>query len=84
MTPRIIEHDDDSVTVGIVPQDCAACGARTDRVRLAMEPVSSSMGDFLGLQTIATTPCCNGKRSGHYPVESLARLLDHLQTCPNH
>ncbi|MCX4799673.1 hypothetical protein OG497_38100 [Streptomyces sp. NBC_01242] len=81
---RIIEHDTDSVLVGIVPQDCANCGQRTDRVRLALDVVMSSSTDFLGIRTVATTPCCGGQRSAPYPAEKLAGLLDHLQNCSNH
>ncbi|MFD8650681.1 hypothetical protein [Streptomyces mirabilis] len=80
---RILEHTDDSVLVGIVPQDCGNCGQRTDRVRLSLDVVMSSGRDFLGIRSLATTPCCNGKRSAPYPVEHLARLLDHLKDCSN-
>lgn len=81
---RILEHDADSVLVGIVPQDCGNCGERTDRVRLSLDVVMSSSRDFIGIRSLAVTPCCGGKRGAPYPVERLAALLDHLQTCPNH
>lgn len=81
---RILEHDEDSVLVGIVPQECANCGERTDRVRLSLDVVmASSSSDFLGIRTLAVTPCCGGRRSASYPAEHLARLLDHLRDCPN-
>ncbi|MFI0967009.1 hypothetical protein ACH4S8_37345 [Streptomyces sp. NPDC021080] len=78
---RIIEHGKDFVLVGIVPQDCGSCGGRVDSVRLSLDVVTSSGGDFLGIRSLATTPCCGGKRSAPYPVEYLARLLDHLDDC---
>ncbi len=81
---RLLDWDDDSVTVAIIPQTCAACAERTESVRLSLEPVISSSGDFVGIRTVAHTPCCGGKRSAPYPAEQLARLLDHLKFCPNH
>lgn len=80
---RILEFDADSVLVGIVPQECGNCGERTDRVRLSLDVVMSASSDFLGIRTLASTPCCNGRRSAPYPVEHLAKLLDHLKDCPN-
>ncbi|THA72468.1 hypothetical protein E6R60_26420 [Streptomyces sp. A0642] len=81
---RLYEYDEDSVLVGIVPQNCANCGGRVDRVRMGLQAVISSSGDFIGIQSVATTPCCNGQRNANYPVENLAQLLDHLQHCSNH
>lgn len=81
---RILDHDADSVLVGIIPQDCGNCGERTDRVRLSLDVVMSSSSDFLGIRTLAVTPCCGGKRSAPYPAERLAKLLDHLKNCSDH
>ncbi|MFE6000365.1 hypothetical protein ACFQ6C_26450 [Streptomyces sp. NPDC056454] len=81
---HLISFDDGSVTVGIIPQTCGACGARVDQVRMALDVVAGGTSDFLGIRTVATTPCCGGQRNAHYPVELLARLLDHLQSYPNH
>ncbi|MET7363324.1 hypothetical protein ABZS76_33470 [Streptomyces sp. NPDC005562] len=81
---RIHEFDDDSVVVGIVPQACGNCGERTDRVRMSLEVITSGTIDFLGIQTVAHTPCCGGRRTAPYPAARLAALLDHLQTCPHH
>lgn len=80
---RILEFDADSILVGIVPQECGNCGERTDRVRLSLDVVMSASRDFIGIRTLAITPCCGGKRSAPYPVEHLAKLLDHLKDCPN-
>jgi hypothetical protein len=78
---RIHDHDDSSVTVAIIPQTCGNCGARPDRVRMSLEVVT---GDgFIGLQTVAETPCCGGKRNSAYPPDHLARLLNHLEHCNN-
>ncbi|MDQ1041462.1 hypothetical protein QFZ75_007964 [Streptomyces sp. V3I8] len=81
---RIHEYDEHSIVVAIIPQACGNCGDRTDRVRLSLDVVMSSGSDFLGIRTLAVTPCCGGKRSAPYPAVKLAELLDHLQTCPNH
>jgi hypothetical protein len=81
---RLIDYNDDSVTVAVIPQACGNCGERTDRVTLSLEVLSSSSADFLGIRSVAETPCCGGRRSAPYPAEYLAKLLDHLQTCPNH
>ncbi|MFH8483152.1 hypothetical protein [Streptomyces sp. NPDC018055] len=80
----LISFDDSSITVGIIPQTCGACGNRVDRVRMALDVVVGGTSDFLGIRTVATTLCCGGQRKRGYPVELLARLLDHLQSCPNH
>ncbi|MFJ4902802.1 hypothetical protein [Streptomyces sp. NPDC088727] len=81
---RILEYDTDSVLVGIVPQACGNCDKRVDRVRLSLDVVMSSGQDFIGIRSLAITPCCDGQRSAPYPVEHLAGLLDHLQNCSNH
>ncbi|MGA5598472.1 hypothetical protein ACPCSE_29980 [Streptomyces cellulosae] len=80
---RLHDWDDDSVIVGIVPQTCGNCGDRTDRARISLEVVIRD-DDLLGIRTIATTPCCNGKRAAAYPADMLAELLDHLKHCPHH
>ncbi|MFE0490150.1 hypothetical protein [Streptomyces griseoaurantiacus] len=82
--PRIRAYDEDSVTVAIIPQNCGACGQRTDEVRMSLEAVVSMTAPFVGIRTLAVTPCCGGRREGHYPADMLARLLEHLQNCPNH
>ncbi|MEU9405671.1 hypothetical protein AB0E08_08190 [Streptomyces sp. NPDC048281] len=81
---RFHDWDDDSVTVAIIPQPCANCGDLVDRVRLSLEVITSSGSDFVGINTVAKTPCCDGRRNSVYPAEYLAKLLDHLKTCPNH
>jgi hypothetical protein len=81
---RLYDWDDDSVTVAVIPQDCGNCGERTDRVRMFLEVIASGTSDFVGIRTVAETPCCGGKRNASYPAEHLAELLDHLQSCPNH
>lgn len=81
---RLYGWDDDSVTVATIPTTCGNCGERTDRVRLSLEIVSCGESDWLGIRTVAVTPCCNGKRSAPFPAAHLAKLLDHLQTCDNH
>lgn len=81
---RVRTWDDDSVTVAIVPQTCGNCGGRTDRVRMSLEVVVSGTADFVGIRTVAETPCCGGKRNAAYPAEHLAELLDHLKHCPRH
>jgi hypothetical protein len=81
---RLYDWDDDSVTVAIIPQACGNCGEQTDRVLLSLDVLASGTSDFLGIRTVAETPCCGGKRNAAYPVEHLAKLLDHLKDCPNH
>jgi len=81
---RLYDWDDDSVTVAIVPQTCRACGSQTDRVRMSLDVVVSETSGFVGIRTLAETPCCGGKRSAPYPAERLAELLDHLKHCPKH
>lgn len=81
---RLYAHDDNSVTVAIIPQTCGNCGARPDRVRMSLEVVTSSeTSGFVGIRTVAETPCCGGKRNSAYPPEHLARLLNHLEHCTN-
>lgn len=82
--PRLHDWDDDSVTVGIVPQTCGNCGGRTDRARMSLDVVISGTDEFVGIRTVAVTPCCGGKRPAPYPAERLAELLDHLKHCPKH
>lgn len=84
MGDRVRDWDDDSVTVAIIPQACGNCGERTDRVRMSLEVVISGTVDFVGIQTVAVTPCCGGRRSTAYPADHLAELLDHLKACPKH
>ncbi|MGW1436930.1 hypothetical protein ACWD7M_16970 [Streptomyces griseus] len=81
---RLISFDDSSITVGIVPQVCGACGGHVDRVRMALDAVGGDDGGFLGIRTAASTPCCGNLRKPRFPAEQLARLLNHLQNCPNH
>ncbi|WP_428957831.1 hypothetical protein [Streptomyces sp. cg35] len=81
---RLYEYDRDSVVVGIIPSTCGACGERAERVRMSLEIVLSDSGDLVGIQTVARTTCCSGRRPTRYPAEQLAKLLDHLQTCKNH
>jgi hypothetical protein len=81
---RLIDWDDNSVTVAVVPQACGNCGWPTDRVRMSLEVLLSDGTDFVGIRTVAETPCCGGKRNAAYPADHLAALLDHLQECPNH
>jgi hypothetical protein len=81
---RLHEWDDDSVTVAVIPQTCGNCGGRTDRVRMSLEVLISSGADFMGIRTVAETPCCGGKRNAAYPAERLAALLDHLKHCSKH
>jgi hypothetical protein len=81
---RLRDWDDDSVTVAIIPQGCGNCGEQVDRVRMFLEILTSSGTGFVGIHTVAETPCCGGKRNSAYPAEYLARLLDHLKVCPNH
>ncbi|MEU6362227.1 hypothetical protein [Streptomyces albidoflavus] len=83
MTTRILDYGGSGVTVGIVPRACGSCGSPVDRVTLSLDAVTPGTTDFLGIRAIATTPCCNTVRSAAYPVETLARLLNHLETCPN-
>jgi hypothetical protein len=81
---RLHDWDDDSVTVAIIPQACGNCGETTDRVRMSLEVLASGSSGFVGIHTVAETPCCGGQRNTAYPAEYLARLLDHLKVCPNH
>ena len=81
---RLHGWDDDSVTVAIIPQTCGNCGERTDRVRMSLEVLASGTSGYLGIHTVAETPCCGGRRNTAYPAEYLAKLLDHLKTCPTH
>lgn len=80
---RLHEWDDESITAAIAPQTCGGCGGRTDRVRLALEAVLSCTGDFLGIRTVATTPCCGGRRTAQFPADELAWLLEHLKGSPD-
>jgi hypothetical protein len=84
MGDRVRDWDDDSVTVAIIPQACGNCGELTDRVRMSLDVVISGTSDFVGIQTVAVTPCCGGRRSTTYPADHLAELLDHLKVCPKH
>jgi len=81
---RLHDWDDDSVTAAIIPQECGNCGKQVDRVRMYLDVLASGTSGFVGIRTIAETPCCGGKRHSAYPAEYLAKLLDHLKTCSNH
>lgn len=83
-TDRLHDWDDDSVTFAIIPQACGNCGERTDRVRVSLDVLVSGTSDFVGIRTVAETPCCGGMRPTACPAEYLAKVLDHLKSCPNH
>ncbi|MFD7835541.1 hypothetical protein [Streptomyces sp. NPDC059761] len=81
---RLESYDDDSIVVGIVPRPCGACGTTIGRLRLSLDTVLASQGDFVGIRTVGTAACCGDVRSAPYPAVHLAALLEHLQDCPNH
>jgi hypothetical protein len=81
---RLFAYDDESVEVAIIPQACRNCGERVEQVRMSLDFVAPGTSDFLGIRTVASTPCCGGLRHTSYPAEKLAALLNHLQTCTKH
>jgi hypothetical protein len=81
---RLLDWDDDSITVTVIPQACSSCGERNDKVRLSLEAVVPGTSDFVGVRTVGKTLCCGGEYRTAYPAVRTAVLLEHLKDCPRH
>lgn len=81
---RLIDWDDDSVTVSVIPHTCSSCGELNDKARLSLAAVVPDTGDEVGVRTVGETLCCGGEYRTAFPAVRTAVLLEHLKHCPNH